>query len=227
MAAEQQDDQSRQESRRIHPFWDFWGPILFTFALYLGIRHYIVEARYIPSGSMLPGLQVHDRLLVEKLTFRQRKPRRGEIVVFHSPAAFVPALLALSPPPRPLQCAIANIPLVGWFPGVGHPACDAYIKRVIAVEGDRVQVDPQGKARVNGEALDEPYVTKYCKLDLRNWSDCGTITDTVPPGHVLVLGDNRGNSQDGRVWGFLPTDQIIGRAVWRFWPPNRLGTLTD
>ena len=55
------------------------------FALYLGIRQYLVEARYIPSGSMLPGLQIQDRLLVEKLTYRSRPPQRGEIVVFNSP----------------------------------------------------------------------------------------------------------------------------------------------
>ena len=61
-------------------------------ALYFGIRHYLAEARFIPSGSMLPGLQIQDRLLVEKLTYRGRKPRRGEIVVFNSPYAFDPAL---------------------------------------------------------------------------------------------------------------------------------------
>ena len=59
--------------------------MLFTLALYLGIRHYVAEARFIPSGSMLPGLQIQDRLLVEKLTYAGRPPRRGEIVVFNSP----------------------------------------------------------------------------------------------------------------------------------------------
>ena len=130
MAVDQQDDRSTQTSRRVHPFWDFWGPILFTFALYLGIRHYIVEARYIPSGSMLPGLQIQDRLLVEKLTYRFRRPERGEIVVFHSPYAFDPALRG---PNRPsgLRCALVNLPLLGLVPGIGTPGCDAYIKRVL------------------------------------------------------------------------------------------------
>ena len=107
-----------------HPLWDFWGPLLFTMALYFGIRHYLAEARFIPSGSMLPGLQIQDRLLVEKLTYRGRKPRRGEIVVFNSPYAFDPALRSTTSPP-PFQCILANIPLIGLIPGVSHPACDA------------------------------------------------------------------------------------------------------
>ena len=229
MAAEQQDDQSRQESRRIHPFWDFWGPILFTFALYLGIRHYLVEARYIPSGSMLPGLEIQDRLLGEKLTYRFRRPQRGEVVVFHSPYAFDPAL---RPSERPswLRCALVNLPLVGWIPGVSNPGCDAYIKRVIATAGDKVSVDPRGQVVLNGLALDEPYVAQFCRVDGRGMSPCRTLNTTVPEGAVLVLGDNRRNSWDGRFWpggAFLPEDEIIGRAVWRFWSPNRLGGLKD
>ena len=127
------------------------------FALYLGIRQYLVEARYIPSGSMLPGLQIQDRLLVEKLTYRSRSPERGEIVVFNSPYAFDPALKT---PVRPsaVRCALVNLPLLGLIPGLGNPACDAYIKRVIAIGGDRVEVSPSGSVTLNGEVLDEPYV---------------------------------------------------------------------
>jgi signal peptidase I len=214
----------RKERGSGHPFWDFWGPLLFTMALYLGIRHYLAEARFIPSGSMLPGLQIQDRLIIEKITYRGRKPRRGEIVVFNSPAAFVP-YKRRSKPPWPFQCALANIPLVGFIPGVSHPACDAYIKRVVAVAGDQVVVNPRGEVRVNGVDLNEPYVTNYCDLDKRGMSRCGTLDATVPKGKLLVLGDNRSNSEDGRYWGFLPENQIIGRAVWRFWPFNRLGSL--
>lgn len=63
--------------------------MVITLAVALGIRHLLVEARYIPSGSMLPGLQIQDRLLVEKLSYRTRLPRRGEIVVFHSPQPLI------------------------------------------------------------------------------------------------------------------------------------------
>lgn len=198
-------------------------------ALYLGIRQFLVEARYIPSGSMLPGLQIQDRLLVEKLTYRARSPKRGEIVVFNSPYAFDPALKAPQRP-SPLVCGLVNLPLLGLIPGLGDPACDAYIKRVVAVAGDRVIVDPSGAVRVNGEGLKEPYVEQFCSLNERGMSPCRTLNVNVPEGSVLVLGDNRRNSWDGRFWPgspFLPEKEILGRAVVRFWPPNRIGALSD
>jgi len=213
--------------RRSHPFWDFWGPVLFTLALYLGIRHWIAEARFIPSGSMLPGLQIQDRLLVEKLTYRQRSPRRGEIVVFNSPYSFDPALKSTASP-SPLQCALANFPLLGLIPGLGDPACDAYIKRVVGVPGDQVEVNPRGEVVINGEALAEPYVTRFCPVNEQGMSRCKTLNVRVPEGHVLVLGDNRANSLDGRYWPttpFVPDSVILGRASWRFWPLSRTGEL--
>jgi signal peptidase I len=229
--ADSQSDSSSASAKfkgqKGHPFWDFWGPVIFTLALYLGIRHYVAEARFIPSGSMLPGLQIQDRLLVEKLSYATRGPKRGEIVVFKSPHAFDPALKTAGSPPF-LRCALANFPLLGLIPGLGHPACDAYIKRVVAVGGDQVSVNPRGEVRVNGDPVDEPYVTKYCPVDEQGMSLCRTLNVTVPEGHVLALGDNRSNSWDGRYWPggpFLPEDQIIGRALWRFWPLNRLDSL--
>lgn len=216
-----------QSSSKGHPFWDFWAPVLFTIALYFGLRHFVAEARFIPSGSMLPGLQINDRLLVEKLSYRFRKPRRGEIVVFNSPYAFDPALSALASPSG-LRCVAANIPLIGLIPGLSHPACDAYIKRVVGVPGDEVVVNPRGEVTINGDALPEPYVSNFCQVDEQGMSRCRTLNVTVPEGHVLVLGDNRSNSWDGRYWPggpFVPDSEILGRATWRFWPFNRSGSL--
>ena len=117
-------DRSQRKEEKQHPFWDFWGPILFMVALFFVIRQFLVEARYIPSGSMLPGLQIQDRLLVEKLTYRSRAPRRGEVVVFNSPYAFDPALKNPKRP-SPFRCALVNFPLLGMVPGLAEPACDA------------------------------------------------------------------------------------------------------
>lgn len=176
---------------------------------------------------MLPGLQINDRLLVEKLSYRFRKPQRGEIVVFNSPHAFDPALRSQTEPSG-LQCGLANIPLVGLIPGLSHPACDAYIKRVVGVPGDQVVVNPLGQVTINGEALAEPYVSNFCPVDEQGMTRCNTLNVTVPKGHVLVLGDNRANSWDGRYWPggpFVPDSEILGRATWRFWPFSRSGSL--
>ncbi len=212
------------------PFWDFWGPLLLTLSLYTGIRHFIAEARYIPSGSMLPGLQVNDRLLVEKMTLRNRSPNRGEIIVFNSPNAFDSQLISKRKKglPSTLQCVLVGFPLMNIIPGLADPACDDYIKRVVAIEGDKVSVNSKGELFLNGVFKKENYVTNYCQVDRTGFSICKTLNQMVPKGHVLVLGDNRRNSWDSRFWPggpFLPEREILGRAIWRFWPLNRLGQL--
>ena len=207
--------------------WAFWRSVLLTLAVALGIRHFLLEARYIPSGSMLPGLQLQDRLLVEKVSLRSRLPRRGEIIVFHSPHSFDPALAAQSRP-GPFSCLLVNLPVIGSLPAVQEPACDAYIKRVVGLPGERVVVDPRGQVRIDGNPLAEPYVKNLCPVDERGGGPCRTLNVVVPPDHVLVLGDNRSNSWDARFWPggpFLPRKEIIGRAFWRFWPFNAMGSL--
>jgi len=207
--------------------WAFWRSVAITLAVALGIRQVLVEARYIPSGSMLPALQIQDRLLVEKLTYRRRPPQRGEIVVFRSPHRFDPVLSSGSDA-NPLRCLLVNIPVVGALPGLANPACDAYIKRVVALPGERVVVDPLGQVTINGQRLEEPYVQNLCPVDAQGMGPCRTINAVVPPDHVLALGDNRANSWDGRFWPggpFIPTDQVIGRAFWRFYPFNHAGSL--
>ena len=93
---------------------------------------------------------------------------------------------------------------------------DAYIKRVIGLPGEEIEVK-DGKVFVNGEALEENYIQSP---PVYTWGP-----DVVPEGEYLVLGDNRNSSSDGHVWGFLKRDSIIGRAVVRFWPLQRIGGL--
>lgn len=209
--------------------WAFWRSVFITLAVALGIRQFLLEARYIPSGSMLPGLQIQDRLLVEKLSYRQRPPRRGEIVVFRAPHHFDPVLASQSKG-GPLRCLLVNLPLIGSLPGVQEPACDAYIKRVIALPGERVVVDPRGRVTIDGRPLPEPYVQNGCPTDTQGVGPCRPLNVVVPKDHVLVLGDNRANSWDGRFWPggpFLPREEIIGRAFFRFYPFNAMGPLGE
>ncbi len=214
------------DSNRESP-WAFWRSVLITLAVALAIRQYLIEARYIPSGSMLPGLQIQDRLLVEKLSYRKRLPLRGEIVVFHAPHHFDPTLVSQFRP-GPLSCLLVNLPVVGSLPGLQQPACDAYIKRVIGLPGERVAVDPRGRVAIDGKPLNEPYVRNTCPVDSQGMGPCRSLNVVVPPDHVLVLGDNRANSWDSRFWPggpFLPSTEIIGRAFWRFYPFNAVGSL--
>lgn len=156
--------------------------------LAFGIRTFVAEARYIPSGSMLPTLQINDRLIVDKLGYHFKTPERGDIVVFS--------------PTDTLEKQNFH---------------DAFIKRVIGLPGDRVEVK-NGRVFINDKPLDEDYIAE------RPQYQYGPVT--VPQDQYLVLGDNRNNSYDSHYWGFVPRDHIIGRAVVRFWPMNRLGEIT-
>ena len=154
--------------------------------LAFGIRTFVAEARYIPSGSMLPTLQINDRLIVDKLSYKFQDPQRGDIVVF-SPTEVLKKQYK-----------------------------DAFIKRIIGLPGDKVEVK-NSRVYINDEPLQEEYIAEPPQY---NWGP-----ETVPQGQYLVLGDNRNNSYDSHFWGFVPHDNIIGRAIVRFWPPERLGEI--
>jgi signal peptidase I len=183
------------------------------------VRPFIVQAYYVPSASMAPTLLNHDRLLVNKLSYRRGKLRRGDIVVFQAPKAALYANPVANPNPNERK---------------------DFIKRLVALPGDTVKVE-DGRLYVKepGEpalhTIEEPYL-KGVRMD----SDWGPVT--VPEGNVLVFGDNRNNSNDSRHWvepagtdakgrpkdrpaPFLPIENIHGRAFFRYWPPGRWGEL--
>ena len=176
----------------------------FAFALIaaLGIRATVAEARFIPSESMVPTLLVGDRLIVEKLSYRFHAPEQGDIVVFI--------------PPDEASLAAHH--------DLGN---NAFIKRVVGVAGDRLSV-VDGQVYRNGTRLSESYIREAPEYQMPDPDNPGAFfhdgSDVVVPArHVFVMGDNRNNSLDSHVWGFLPVDHVIGRAVVRFWPVNRLG----
>jgi signal peptidase I len=176
---------------------NLWLGILAAIGLILvllpGLLRFMVETRYIPSGSMLPTLQINDRLIIDKITYRSSDPQRGDIVVFNPTA----------------QLEKENYK-------------DAFINRVIGIPGDRVEVK-SGKVYINGKVLPEKYLDEPPQYQ---WSSTElTPNGIVPPGHYLVLGDNRNNSYDSHYWGFVPKDKIVGKAAIRFWPMNRAGGL--
>ena len=159
-----------------------------SIVLALGIRTFVAEARYIPSGSMLPTLEINDRLIIDKIGYKFQNPDRGDVVVFS--------------PTDQLKTQYK----------------DAFIKRIIGLPGEEVEVR-DGLVFINGEALAEKYIAEEPQY---NWGP-----EEVPEDSYLVLGDNRNNSYDSHYWGFVPRNNIIGRAIVRFWPPNRVGGLDE
>lgn len=166
-----------------------------SLAIALLLRLTIIEPRYIPSLSMYPTFDVGDQLAVEKVTKRIRPFNRNEVVVFN-------------PPDRFREIMVNN------YGGSNKKSKEALIKRIIAIEGDEVKVRG-GKLYINNEMQDEPFTAEDAAYEF------GPVT--VPAGDVLVFGDNRNHSLDGHIWGFLPTENVIGRAVFIYWPPWRLG----
>jgi len=215
-------------NKKFKNIFNEWFPLLLIASLITSCRSFVAEPRYIPSGSMLPELQINDRLIIEKYSRRYKNPKRGEIVVFNSPFAFDKELLFLRSKPLPKKgyCFFMSFPPMSIIPGLKDPACDAYIKRVVALPGEIVSVNKFGEVFINNKRLDEPYISNFCKGLF--FEDCGSFDNiVVPQNNYLVLGDNRSNSWDGRYWPggkFLNNKEIIGKAFYRFWPLNNLGT---
>ena len=190
---------------------EFVETIIFVVVALVIIRFYLIEIRWIPSASMKPTFIEGDRVVVERFSRFYKVPKRGDIMVFY-------------PPFEKLE----NTPWKVFSRLTGFFCKDvAYIKRVIAVPGDKFEIktDENGKSSVyiNDELQNEPYIQseyydKPCTPDMI----CGPVI--VPEHNFLMMGDNRGNSFDGRWWGFLPEERFIGRAVFRFWPLNRIKT---
>ena len=202
-----------------------WGPLIFLAVFVSSCRSFVAEPRYIPSGSMLPALQIKDRLIIEKISLKKRPPKRGEIIVFNSPYAFDKGYISERNKalPKKVNCFFMSLPPISLIPGLRDQACDAYIKRVVALPGDMVSVNMRGEVTINNQKIEEPYIGSKCNKF--NYFLCDEIKEIkVPKGHFFVLGDNRANSKDGRSWPgkFLPEEEIIGRAYFRFWPLNSL-----
>ena len=171
-----------------------WRSLLVWVLLALLLRWQVMEPRWIPSGSMLPTLQLQDRILVEKLRPRLERLRHqalplNSVVVFRVPEQLVQA---------------------------GYDPDAALIKRVVGRPGDQLEVK-EGQLFRNGSLVEEPWIAEPI--------DYAMAPVEVPQGELWVMGDNRNASLDSHLWGALPEDDVIGTAVWRYWPLQRFGPI--
>ncbi|MER7672704.1 signal peptidase I [Kitasatospora sp. NPDC096128] len=202
-------------------------PILVGIALILAlvIKTFFVQAFSIPSESMQNTLQVGDRVLVDKLTpWFGAEPERGDVVVFHDPGGWLndePAQQSSNSFVRGVQDVLS---FVGLMPSANEKDL---IKRVIAVGGDTVECKDDGPVKVNGVALNEPYI--YAGNTPCGTQPFGPIK--VPNGRIWVMGDHRADSLDSRFHmdqpggGSVPVDNVIGRAFVVAWPVSHWSTL--
>jgi signal peptidase I len=156
-----------------------------------GVRAFVVQTFVIPSGSMIPTLQIGDRIVVDKLSYRFHPVHRGDIIVFATP------------------------------PGENDAGIHDLVKRVIGLPGESIASGPHGEVLINGRPIDQPWLTAGAR---RNPGPA------ISPQHLakneyFVMGDNRGDSEDSRAFGPISGSLIVGHAVFRFWPPSRIGRL--
>ena len=190
-------------------FFELGKTIGLSIVLALSIRTFVAEARWIPSGSMEPTLHgtpnqwEADKIIVDKLSYKFSVPGRGDVVVFS--------------PTEELQ---------------KEQFQDAFIKRIIGLPGDKVELI-RGKVHINGKVLgEENYLASGQNTSVEVCTSAPTQPflskpQTIPANSYLVLGDNRGSSYDSRCWGVVPRENIIGRAVLRFWPLNKVGGIDE
>jgi len=192
--------------------------LLVAFLAAFGVRTLVFQAFYIPSPSMgctncpVHTLEIDDKVVVSKISYRLHGPRRGDVVVFECP----PQANCVKRPPsaNPVSGAFR---FVGVRVGLVPPSTDDYIKRIIALPGETVE-GRGGDVFVDGRLLVEPYLPEIIVT-----SDFGPII--VPPDNLWVMGDNRSNSGDSRTFGPIDRDTVVGRTVLRLLPLRRTAFL--
>jgi signal peptidase I len=177
-------------------------PFLIIGALIVAVlvKSFLIQVFWIPSGSMEETLQIGDRVIVNKLSYRIGDPGRGDVIVFE-PETFEHESVATKVSRNLLESV-----------GLRTPQSDL-IKRVIGLPGETVEIH-DNHVYVDGNPIDEPYLADGLVMrDQGPWE--------VPASHYFVMGDNRNSSNDSRVFGAIARDRIVGRAFSVVWPPSR------
>jgi len=227
VTSDQGDENPRRTKRKL-PLWQETILLLgIALVLAIVIKAFFVQAFYIPSESMEPGLIKNDRILVQKPSYwRGDGPSRGDVVVFKDPGGW----LNEAETAGPTSLLAKSLERVGLYPSGGH-----LVKRVIGVEGDTIVCcDKEGRIKINGEPLDDASFTKNEKDCQGPMTGCKWKAGPVPEGTVFVMGDHRDNSADSTVHRcrkgdtecvpgneFVPVDLVVGKVFALVWPSSR------
>ena len=194
--------------------------IIIAVVIAILIKYFVGTPTIVKQTSMWPTLEQNDRLILNRLprTFGEM-PERGDIITFEAPSNNATGLIA-----EEIDNPIAkydNEPTTWWGKFTYHVleiGKESYIKRVIALPGEHVEIK-DGKVYINGEELDEPYLTDDVITE-----PTGVLNDfIVPENTVFAMGDNREGSKDCRAFGCIPLERIESKVVIRFWPLNKFG----
>jgi signal peptidase I len=194
----EEETESDKGRRRLQSSLEWVAVVIGALVVALVVKTFLFQAFYIPSASMEPTLEKGDRVLVNKISYDLHDVNRGDVIVFE-----------LDPE------------------DVGPDGIKDLIKRVVGLPGDVIE-SRDGVVYVNDRALEEPYLADGTITGDPNDSRNPAIErQTVPDGHVFVLGDNRSNSADSRYpyRGPISIDTIVGRAFVLVWPPGDIGNL--
>jgi len=175
----------------------------------LGIQAFLVKPFRIPSESMVPTLEIGQRVLVNRIGEHFGDPERGAVMVFKPPQGADDNMCGVSHP--------AEQPCPRSTPGKSETN---FIKRVVGLPGERLSVRA-GRVYINGKLQKEPFIRPDAQCALCNMPD----PIMIPAGQYYMMGDNRGASADSREWGPVPKDNFIGNAFATYWPPSKWGGL--
>jgi signal peptidase I len=204
---------SKRRKSTTNSFIELVVIIAVALGLALGIQAWIIKPYRIPSGSMLPTLAIGQRVLVNRIGMAFSEPHVGEIAVFHPPKDAEQQVCGPTPHTIKLGGAVCSEP---------EPAASSvnFIKRIVGGPGDVISI-VEGHVIRNGKREPDSYI-RQCGSS----PECNFPTPVkIPPGHWFMMGDNRGESDDSRFWGPVPTGWIIGGAIATYWPPDRIGIL--
>ncbi len=198
--------------------------IIIAVVLALLIKYFVGTPTIVQQESMYPTLYPNDRLILNRLTRTfNETPERGDIITFEAPSV---TYISEENADLDNPVAIYSKEPTNLFSKFTYYVLEwgktSYIKRVIGLPGDHVQIE-NGKVYINGEELDE---SAYLQDGVVTDSYGGAFTDiVVPEGYVFAMGDNRTKSSDCRRFGCIPIEKIEGKVLMRFWPLNRFGTI--